>query len=137
MKRAIWEDHFLKSRTGMRVPYVVLNRGTRDPLHRQIARQIAAAIAAGTLGAEVRLPSSRSLAKILRVSRNTAVTAYSELIASGLVRAMRGAGVRVNGTAPLSGMALEGIRGFIEAAHFPASVLQIEDSDANSIYIRY
>jgi hypothetical protein len=125
MKRAIWENHFLKSRTGMRVPYVVLNRGSQDPLHRQIARQIAAAIAAGTLGAEARLPSSRSLAKILRVSRNTAVTAYNELIASGL------------NTAPLSGMALAGIRGFIEAAHFPVSVLHIADSDANPIYIRY
>lgn len=121
----------------MRVPYVVLNRGAREPLHRQIVRQIAAAIDAGTLGAEVRLPSSRSLAKILRISRNTVVTAYSELIANGLVRAMRGAGVRVTGAAPLSGMPLAGMRALIEAAHFPASVLQIEDSDANPIYSRY
>ncbi|MBV8371748.1 MAG: winged helix-turn-helix transcriptional regulator, partial [Candidatus Eremiobacteraeota bacterium] len=100
-------------------------------------RQIAAAIADGTLGSEVHLPSSRFLAKILRVSRNTVVTAYDELIASGLIRAMRGAGVRVNGTAPLSGMPLAGMRGLIETAQFPASVLQIEDSDANPIYIRY
>jgi DNA-binding GntR family transcriptional regulator len=127
----------LKARADMRVPYVVLNRGAKEPLYRQIVRQIAAAIAAGTLGAEVRLPSSRSLARILCVSRNTVATAYSELIANGLIRAMRGAGVRVNGAAPLSGMPLAGIRGLIEAAHFPASVLQIEDSDANPIYIRY
>jgi DNA-binding transcriptional regulator YhcF (GntR family) len=127
----------LKAPTDMRVPYVVLNRGAQEPLHRQIARQIAAAIGAGTLGAEVRLPSSRSLAKILRISRNTVVTAYSELIANGLVRAMRGAGVRVNGAAPLSGMPLAGMSALIEAANFPARVLQIEDSDANPIYIRY
>ena len=127
----------MKARTDMRIPYVVLKRGTEEPLHRQIVRQIAAAIADGTLGAEVRLPSSRSLAKILRVSRNTVVTAYDELIVNGLIRAMRGAGMRVNGSAPLSGMPLGGMRGLIEAAHFPANVLQIEDSDANPIYIRY
>lgn len=127
----------MKARTDLRVPYLVLNRGAQEPLHRQIVRQIAAAIAAGTLGAEVRLPSSRSLAKILGVSRNTVVTAYSELIANGSMSATRGAGVRVNGVAPLSGMPLAGMRGLIEAARFPASVLQIEDSDANPIYIRY
>jgi DNA-binding transcriptional regulator YhcF (GntR family) len=127
----------LKARTDMQVPYIVLNRGDREPLYRQIIRQIEAAIAAETLGAEARLPSSRSLARILRVSRNTVVTAYSELIASGLIRAMRGACVRVNGAAPLSEMPLAGMRGLIEAAHFPMRVLQIEDSDANAIYIRY
>jgi hypothetical protein len=99
----------LKARNDMRAPYLVLNRGAQEPLHRQIVRRIAAA----TLGADARLPSSRSLAKILRVSRNTVVSAYSELVANGSISAMR-----VNGAAPLSGM-------------------QIEDSDANPIYIRY
>lgn len=127
----------MKARPDMRVPCVILNRGAGEPLHRQIVRQIAAAVADGTLGAEAHLPSSRSLAKILRVSRNTVVTAYDELAANGLIRAMRGSGVRVNGTAPLSGMPLAGMRGLIEAAHFPANVLRIEDSDANPIYIRY
>jgi DNA-binding transcriptional regulator YhcF (GntR family) len=127
----------LKARTDLGVPYLVLNRGSREPLHRQIARQIAAAIAAGTLGADVRLPSSRSLARILRVSRNTVVTAYGELIANGAIRATRGAGVRVNGAAPLSGMPLPGTRGLIEAAHFPARVLELEDFDSNPMYIRY
>ncbi|MBV8067309.1 MAG: winged helix-turn-helix transcriptional regulator [Candidatus Eremiobacteraeota bacterium] len=114
-----------------------MERGGQEPLHRQIARQIAASIAAGTLDREARLPSSRSLARILRVSRNTVVTAYSELIASGLIRSVRGAGVRVNGGAPLSGMPLAGMQGLVEAAHSPSTVLQIEDSDANPIYIRY
>jgi GntR family transcriptional regulator / MocR family aminotransferase len=127
----------LKARTETRIPCLILNRGSQEPLYRQIVRQIAAAIAAGALVAEVRLPSSRSLAKILRVSRNTVVAAYSELIANGLIRAMRGAGVRINGAAPLSGMPPAGMRGLIEAAHFPSRVLQIEDSDANPIYIRY
>ena len=127
----------MKARTDLRIPCLILKRGSQEPLHRQIVRQIAAAIAAGTLAAEARLPSSRSLAKSLRVSRNTVVTAYSDLIAGGLISAIPGAGTRVNGAAPLSGMPLAGMQGLIEAAHFPASVLQIEDADANPIYIRY
>ena len=127
----------MKARSDLQVPYVVLSRGTQEPLHRQVAHQIAAAIAAGALGDGARLPSSRSLAKILRVSRNTVVAAYSELIAHGLIRATRGAGVRVNATAPLSGMPLAGMRALIEAAHFPARVLQVEDCDANPVYVRY
>ena len=137
MKRANREDHFLKAPSDLRIPPLALERDAREPLHRQIVRQIAAAIAAGSLGAGARLPSSRSLAKILRVSRNTVVAAYSELTADGLIQAARGAGVRVNGAAPLSGMPLAGMRGLIDAAHFPARVLQIEDCDANPIYIRY
>ena len=127
----------MKVRTDMRVPHIVLDRGDREPLYQQIVRQIEAAIAAKTLRAEARLPSSRSLAKILRVSRNTVVTAYSELIARALIRSTRGSGVQVNGAAPLSKIPLAGMRGLIEAAHFPVRVLQIEDSDTNAIYIRY
>jgi len=73
----------------------------------------------------------------LRVSRNSVVAAYSELVADGLIHATPGSGLRVTGAAPLSGMPLAGMHALIEAAHSPASVLQIEDSDANSIYIRY
>jgi Bacterial regulatory proteins, gntR family len=119
------------------VPSLVLDRAAREPLHRQIARQIAYAIRAGTLAGEGRLPSTRFMARMLRVSRNTVVAAYDQLVAEGLIRALPGAGARVNGTAPLSGMPLAGMRGLIEAARFPANVLQIEDGDGNPLYIRY
>jgi len=127
----------LKASTDMRVPCVTLDRRDEEPLHRQIVRQIAAAIGDGTLSAGAHLPSSRSLAKILRVSRNTVVTAYDLLAASGLIRATRGSGVRVNGAAPLSETTVAGMRSLIDAAHFPANILRIEDPDANPIYIRY
>ena len=41
------------------------------------------------------LPSTRSLAKRLGVSRNTVLTAYDELVGCGLVRGKRGAGMFV------------------------------------------
>ena len=127
------------SSTGNRlqVPPVRLDRTAAEPLHRQIARQIEAAIRTGTIGGEVRLPSTRCLARILGISRNTVVAAYEELVSAGLVRAIRGAGVRVTGHAPLSGMPLAGLKGVIAAARFPSSVLHVEDADGNPLYIRY
>jgi DNA-binding transcriptional MocR family regulator len=127
----------LKRGCELLVPSITLERATGEPLHRQIARQIENAIRAGTLYGESRLPSTRSLARILRVSRNTVVAAYDELVAGGLIRASPGTSVRVNGPAPLSGMPLAGARGLIEAAHFPANVLQIDDADGNPLYVRY
>lgn len=127
----------MSQRRDVLVPGLVLDRAVPEPLHRQIARQIADAIRSGTLAGDGRLPSSRLMARILRVSRNTVVAAYDELIAQGLIRALRGAGVRINGAAPLSGMPLAGMRGLIEDARFPADVLQIEDRDGNPLYVRY
>jgi DNA-binding transcriptional MocR family regulator len=123
----------LKRCSNLLVPSVTLERATGEPLQRQIED----AIRAGTLYGESRLPSTRSLARILRVSRNTVVAAYDELVAGGLIRASPGTSVRVNGAAPLSGMPLAGARGLIEAAHFPANVLQIDDPDGNLLYVRY
>ena len=65
------------------------------------------------------------------------VAAYDELVARGLIRAMPGAGVRVNGAAPLSALPLAGLRELIEAARFPANVLHLEDADENPLYLRY
>jgi GntR family transcriptional regulator / MocR family aminotransferase len=86
----------LNTRRDLLVPHLVLKRNVDEPLHRQIARQIEDAIRAGTLAGDAPLPSSRSLSKILRVSRNTVVAAYDELASVGLIRAIPGAGVRVN-----------------------------------------
>lgn len=119
------------------IPNVVLNRGTREALHRQITRQIAEAIRNDALSADFCLPSTRVMARVLGVSRNTVVAAYEELVAAGLIRAFRGAGTRVDAAAPLSGTAAEGARRLLDDAHFPANVSQIEDADGNLLYLRY
>jgi GntR family transcriptional regulator/MocR family aminotransferase len=52
-------------------------------------------IADGTLPAGTRLPSSRQLARDLRVSRVTVVTAYAELEAEGVIESRAGSGAFV------------------------------------------
>ena len=60
-----------------------------------LARELRAAIRAGTLGAGRRLPPSRALAADLGVSRGVVVEAYERLAAEGLLIARTGAWTEV------------------------------------------
>jgi DNA-binding transcriptional regulator YhcF (GntR family) len=119
------------------LPSVVLDREAPEALHRQIARQIADSIRDEVLEADFRLPSTRLMARVLRVSRNTVVAAYEVLVAAGLIRALPGAGMRVNAAAPLSGIPVGAARRLLDEAHFPANAVRIEDLDGNPLYLRY
>src|SRR5436305_12370187 len=55
----------------IRLPDILLDRQSREPLHKQITRQIAHAIREGSMRPGCRLPSTRRLAHMLSVSRNT------------------------------------------------------------------
>lgn len=55
------------------------------PLYLSIARSLAQAIESGRLSAGAKLPSTRRLAEMLEVQRNTAVAAYEELEAEGWI----------------------------------------------------
>ena len=117
---------------------VVLDRAARVPLQRQIYRQIAGAIRSGAIQCDARLPSTRVMARLLGVSRNTVLAAYDDLAADGLVRGERGAGMRVVGTGTqLRGLTWFGLRDVIRAAGYPARVLALEDADGNPLYIRH
>jgi GntR family transcriptional regulator/MocR family aminotransferase len=61
------------------------HKGFEGPLHRQIYSALKTAIGAGRLGADTRLPSTRTLAADLKVSRNTVALAYEQLVAEGYV----------------------------------------------------
>lgn len=69
-------------------------RGDR-PLYQQITETLRRKIAGGALPAGTRLPSSRQLARDLRVSRITVITAYAELEADGVIEARNGSGTYV------------------------------------------
>jgi DNA-binding transcriptional MocR family regulator len=71
------------------------------PLFRQLARALAAAIESGTLAEGARLPSERALASALFLSRGTALAAYDQLVADGLIERRRGSGTFVAGAAAL------------------------------------
>src|SRR6266540_2320288 len=74
---------------------ITLDRDGAAPLHRQLYEQLRAAILAGQLGAATRLPSTRTLAGELSVSRTTALLAYEQLRDEGYLDGRVGAGTTV------------------------------------------
>jgi GntR family transcriptional regulator/MocR family aminotransferase len=74
---------------------VELDREADVPLHEQIERSIRAGIRSGRLSAESQLPSTRSLAAELGISRGVVSEAYGQLAAEGYLLARQGAPVRV------------------------------------------
>ncbi len=117
------------------VPPITLERGSRVPLSRQIQSQIAQQIRGGAVQGEARLPSTRMLARLLGVSRNTVLEAYEELAADDLVRGCRGVGMRVNSARAVGSATLTGLRHAVRAANYPARVLALTDPDGNLLYV--
>jgi GntR family transcriptional regulator / MocR family aminotransferase len=74
---------------------VELERGAELQLHEQVERSIRENIQAGRLAAGTRLPSTRSLAKELGISRGVVTEAYGQLAAEGYLLTRQGAPVRV------------------------------------------
>jgi GntR family transcriptional regulator/MocR family aminotransferase len=60
-------------------------RRESGPLYRRIYRALKSSIHGGRLGPAARLPSTRTLAADLGVSRNTVMLAYEQLAAEGYV----------------------------------------------------
>lgn len=67
----------------------------KGPLSTQIYRSIKEGVLIGALPPDYRLPSTRDLAKDLRVSRNTVLAAYDQLLAEGYLESRVGAGTFV------------------------------------------
>ena len=119
------------------VPSIKLDQASDVPLHRQIYVLIAAAIRNGDIPSGARLPSSRTMARLLGVSRNTVLAAFDALAADDLLRAERGAGIWVrNGTA-VPDVTWFGLKQVIRAAGYPARVVNLEDQDGNPLYLRH
>jgi len=73
------------------VPLLRLDRASTESLGRQIQTQLRDAIRRGLLKGGARLPSTRSLAGDLGVSRPVVVDAYDQLAAEGYLHTRRGA----------------------------------------------
>lgn len=87
----------------MELPPLVLDR--RGPLAVQLADGLRAAAVGGALRVGDRLPSTRELAAVLRVSRTVTAAAYDQLLAEGWVEGRVGAGTFVRAV-PSSGPAV-------------------------------
>ena len=71
-----------------------------EPLHRQVYRALRAAMLEHRLKAGAKLPSTRALASMLGVARNTVHGAYDQLLAEGYLEARHGSGTYVAASLP-------------------------------------
>lgn len=85
-----------------------LDRKSKVPLHRQLYDQIREAVLAGHLAPGARLPSSRTLASELGCSRNTAVTAFDQLLSEGYLAGQVGSGTYISHVLPEELLSLSG-----------------------------
>ncbi|MEW9834261.1 PLP-dependent aminotransferase family protein [Mesorhizobium marinum] len=72
-----------------------VDRGSDDPMHRQIYGALRRFILDGHIAPNTILPSTRSLAEDLGVGRNTVIAAYDQLLAEGFIEARAGSGTWV------------------------------------------
>lgn len=87
----------MRYRAVLTIP-IGLRRDGPQPLYEQIAGQIGTAVGDGRLAGGTALPSTRTLAALLGVSRGVVATAYDRLSASGCVQARAGSGSYVAGS---------------------------------------
>ena len=73
----------------------ILDPGKKEPLYEQLYEFIKEEIRSGRLGEGEKLPSKRTLAAYLRVSRSTVESAYSQLADEGYIRARERSGFYV------------------------------------------
>jgi GntR family transcriptional regulator/MocR family aminotransferase len=83
-------------------PVIAVDRKASDPLHKQIYDGFRLSIVVGNLRPAQRVPSSRSLALQLRISRIPVLNAYAQLLAEGYFESRTGAGTFVSESLPES-----------------------------------
>ncbi len=81
-------------------PWISLDASSGTPYYRQLYDGVRRAILSGILPAGTRLPSTRTLAAELRVSRTTMVTAFEQLLAEGYLEGKIGSGTFVAKSLP-------------------------------------
>jgi GntR family transcriptional regulator/MocR family aminotransferase len=74
---------------------ITLNHRAKSPLHRQLYDELRQSILAGRLQPGARVPSTRTLAESLGVSRTTVTQSYDQLISEGYLQAVIGSGTSV------------------------------------------
>lgn len=82
------------------IPPMALDFASRTPLYRQISLWFQRAIRAGQLQPGQRVPSTRALARELRISRIPVLSAYELLVAEGYFEPFGGAGTCVSQSIP-------------------------------------
>jgi len=89
-----------KSGRNLVLTTISLDRSSGKPLYLQLYRELREAIETRRFRSETRLPSSRSLAQDLGLSRKTIVEAFEQLVAEGYLDAKVGSGTYVSRALP-------------------------------------
>jgi GntR family transcriptional regulator / MocR family aminotransferase len=79
----------------MTILWITVDRAQKMPIIRQVYDQIRLGIVRGDLRAGEQLPSTRELARDLRVSRIVIVEVYDQLLAEGYIESRQGSGTYV------------------------------------------
>jgi GntR family transcriptional regulator/MocR family aminotransferase len=79
---------------------LILEPDSSTPLYQQLYRYLRQAILSGHLTANTRLPSTRTLAHNLGISRSTVVIAFEQLLYEGYIRGKTGSGTYVAAILP-------------------------------------
>ena len=74
---------------------IALDNNTAIPLHQQLYEELRRAILSGRLLPRQRIPSTRSLAKSLGISRTTVTSCYEQLLSEGYLETIVGSGTYV------------------------------------------
>ncbi len=77
-----------------------IDRGSGMPMNRQLYQVVREAILERVMPVGLQLPSSRDLARELKISRNTVTHAYDQLMAEGYLETRKGAGTFIADTVP-------------------------------------
>jgi GntR family transcriptional regulator len=106
------------------------------PVYLQIVQQVKSAAASGALRPGDALPSVRALAEDLRINRNTAARAYTELESEGVIETRQGSGcfLKASGTSPLrKTVRAERLAAEVDSLIVQAHHLQIGDDDLRDL----
>ena len=96
-----------KTRSTLVFSGISLERNSEMPLYRQLYEFLREQILSGRLSPNTLLPATRSLAQELRISRNTVLNAYKQLLAEGYLESTGGGYTRVTSTLPEQVLSVE------------------------------
>ena len=99
-------------------PFIPFDKKSEIPFYRQIYERYRDAILSGRLHPGQRLPSTRSLAVELGISRLPAVNAFEQLLHEGYIEGKIGAGTYVKDTIPTE-LARAGRKKTLLRSHLP------------------
>jgi len=128
----------LKRAAKSTLPEISLDRRSTVPLYRQFYQVVERAIRSGRLTGGTRLPSTRMMARILGVSRNTVLNAYEELVADDLITGRVGSGTHVRDVVQVVPRPLVvDWRSWMRESYFPGRTVTFTDTDGNVLYLNY